>query len=397
MRKRLLKWLVCPLCHQSLNLLVATCEKVPVSKIDYDILESDSSIEGIDEVELDVNSGALTCGKCSVYYPIYNGVPRMLTYPTRVVEVHLQENADWIDQNLSMFSVPRFAPPPGETEALRNFSREWGGYHWTGDNYWDTTPENMLRCMRYALGIPRHTLRHKLALEIGIGNGGIADALSRSEDCEIVGMDLSYAVDQARDYFGKNPRFNIVQASIFAPPFRNNTFDVVYSQGVIHHTYSTHAAFRRLAKLPKSSGGMLYVWMYSHEAAKSTLLRRVLMGIEQVVRPVLACVPGLVQTVLLLPVIPLYVLYQNVYRRRKRGKVFTASYSWNEALHAARDRLTPPYAHRHTYEEVAEWFLSEKYINLELLRDEPPPEGVPDTYPINVGIRGFLHAPQTSP
>ena len=59
------------------------------------------------------------------------------------------------------------------------------------------------------------------------------------------------------------------------------------------------------------------------------------------------------------------------------------------ALHAARDRLTPPFAHRHTYEEVAEWFVSEGYEDLELLRDETAPEGVPETYAINVGIRGF--------
>src|SRR5256886_11347729 len=64
-------------------------------------------------------------------------------------------------------------------------------------------------------------------------------------------------------------------------------------------------------------------------------------------------------------------------------------YTWNEALHAARDRLTPPFAHRHSYEEVAGWFIAERYGRLELLRDEPRPEGVADTVRRNVGIRGF--------
>ena len=83
--------------------------------------------------------------------------------------------------------------------------------------------------------------------------------MSRAEDCEIVGMDLGYSVDQASRYFGRNPRLHIIQASVFALPFRPCTFDIVYSHGVLHHTYSTEAAFRKVAQLPKPNGGMLYV------------------------------------------------------------------------------------------------------------------------------------------
>lgn len=113
------------------------------------------------------------------------------------------------------------------------------------------------------------------------------------------------------------------------------------------------------------------------------------MGIERVVRPLLSQLPELAQTVLLLPILPFYILYQNLYRRYRLGQQFAATYGWNEALHAARDRLTPPFAHRHTYAEVVEWFESEMYQNLELLRDEALPEGVPDSYRLNIGIRGF--------
>ena len=63
-----------------------------------------------------------------------------------------------------------------------------------------------------------------------------------------------------------------------------------------------------------------------------------------------------------------------------------------EALHAARDRLTPPFAHRHSYEEVIGWFRAAQYDDLELLRDEQSPESVPESYKQNVGIRGFRRA-----
>jgi hypothetical protein len=113
------------------------------------------------------------------------------------------------------------------------------------------------------------------------------------------------------------------------------------------------------------------------------------MAAEGLSRPVLSRLPTPLQTAILLPTTPFYILYQNFYRRRNLGAQYTAKYSWNEALHAARDRFTPPFAHRHTYEEVAEWFRTEQYGQLELLRDEPKPTGVSDAYPRNVGIRGF--------
>jgi 2-polyprenyl-3-methyl-5-hydroxy-6-metoxy-1,4-benzoquinol methylase len=315
----------------------------------------------------------------------------MLTYPTAVARVHAEKHAAWIRANLAGFHLPTAPAPEGEEAVLRNFSTEWTNYEWTGESYWSTTPEHMLRWMQYALGVDRHPLRGQLVLEVGIGIGGIADSLTRAEDCEIVGVDLSYAVDQARRFFGKNDRLHIVQASAFALPFRRQTFDTVYSQGVLHHTFSTCTAFDRVVPMVKPDG-MLYVWLYSKARERESLLRRVLKGIENVVRPVLARLPGQLQTVALLPAVPLYLLYQNVYRRRRQGAA-AARYGFNEALHAARDRLTPPFAHRHTYEEVARWFAEAGYQKLEMLRDEMPPEGVPETMRIHVGIRGFNQRP----
>jgi uncharacterized protein YbaR (Trm112 family)/2-polyprenyl-3-methyl-5-hydroxy-6-metoxy-1,4-benzoquinol methylase len=389
MRKRLLRWLVCPLCQSKVNLVIKDSARRALSELDYVVLDATAKLENRDEIETEVITGALTCGRCHVYYPIFNAIPRMLTYPTLVVQIHAENNANWIGQNLSGFLPPSGKPPPGEERVLRSFSKEWQDYKWSGASYWDTTPETTLECMRYSLGIPKHSLRHKLVLEIGIGIGVTADALSRTEQCELVGMDLGYAVDQAQRYFGKNSRLHIVQASVFSPPFPSDTFDVVYSHGVLHHTYSTRLAFEHIAQLPKRTEGMLYVWVYSHEQEQATILRRVLMTVERVVRPILSRLPELVQTILLLPILPFYVVYQNLYRRKKLGQQFAATYGWSEALHAARDRLTPLFAHRHTYREVTEWFQSEMYQKLEFLRDELPPEGVPNTYPLNVGIRGW--------
>ena len=146
---------------------------MPVAQADYAVLEATASIENPEEVEVDVISGALACDKCHVYYPVHNGIPRMLIYPTEVARIHAQENASWINKHLTSFRLPQSAPPPGEMAVLRNFSTEWTGYKWTGDSYWNMTPETMLRAQLYELGVPRYDLKHRLVLEVGIGLGGM--------------------------------------------------------------------------------------------------------------------------------------------------------------------------------------------------------------------------------
>jgi ubiquinone/menaquinone biosynthesis C-methylase UbiE/uncharacterized protein YbaR (Trm112 family) len=386
-RPRLLNWLVCPLSKGELKLRVKEARQISVSEKERGIISAIKQIES-EEIDKDILTGALACEECKIYFPILNGVPRMLTYPCDVTRVFSEQNKIWIEENLAGYQLPNENPTRGEEEVLRNFSTEWTNYEWTGESYWSVTPENMLRCKRYELGLDKHSLKHKLVLEVGIGIGGTADLISRNEECELIGVDLGYAVDQARRYFGDNNLLHIVQASVFALPFRDETFDAVYSHGVLHHTYSTEEAFKSVARLPKPNG-MFYVWLYSHEHEQVTMVRRLLMGIENVSRPVLSRLPGALQTIALSPTVPVYMLYQNVYMRRKVGEARTAKYGWNEALHAARDRLTPPFAFRHTYEEVANWFASAKFRKLEMLRDEKLPEGVPETYCQNVGIRGF--------
>ncbi len=103
----------------------------------------------------------------------------------------------------------------------------------------------------------------------------------------------------------------------------------------LHHTYSTESAFKHIANLPKATSGMLCVWIYSHHHENVSLLSRLLLKAENVCRPVLTQLPSPLQTAALAPTVPLYILYQNVYRRRKMDRDTAAIYGWNEALHAS--------------------------------------------------------------
>ena len=367
-----------------LDLLVCPIDKTPLELMEWETTRpkiSDQDVERIKAIGLDpslfssdTKTGVLINRSRRIFYPIDRSVPRMLVFPTSLTREFVSTHAERLARELPGFTLPNQAPPPGEEDVLRSFSREWVSYKWNPRAYWNLSADDMHRTMRFLLDLDRRPVKRKLIAEIGIGIGGIADYVSRGEESELVGVDLGYAVDAAQQNFGGNPLLHIVQASAFWPPFRDNTFDLVYSQGVIMATYSTKTAFDRLAKLPKI-GGRLYIWVYSPYDEERTLERRILMKMEQVLRPVIWRLPETLQTIALVPLLPLYVIHQNVFM--KRGGPSYAHYSWREAMHAARDRFTPRYAHRHTEEEVCAWFRESGYGNLQSAGKRERPDFVP--------------------
>ena len=63
--------------------------------------------------------------------------------------------------------------------------------------------------------------------------------------------------------------------------------------------------------------------------------------------------------------------------------------TFSRGLHAARDRFTPRFAHRHPSEEILQWFGDAGYTSANVLdwRDMPPAEQ--DDFRRNVGIRAI--------
>jgi SAM-dependent methyltransferase len=310
-------------------------------------------------------------------------VPRLLTFSSAVGAEFVARHGARLHREWPGFRLSDEAPMPGEADVLRTFSTEWTGYDWDGEAYWGLRIEQMFRAMRFMLDLDRRPLRSQRVLEVGIGIGGIADYVASSEECEVVGVDLSYAVEPAQLHFGRrNPFLHVVQASAFRPPFAEDTFDFVYSHGVLHHTFSTRTAVEAVARLPRP-GGRLFVWVYSPEDERRNLGRRVLFAAERVLRPLCSRLPAPLQTALLAALVPLYIVHQNVFVGRDR-----ASYGWREALHAARDRFTPRFAHRHTEEEVTGWFRALGYGDFHRASGRSRPSEVPVAFVASTTVDG---------
>ena len=74
-------------------------------------------------------------------------------------------------------------------------------------------------------------------LEVGFGSGRMITRLAGELGCECFGVDVDKGAFDALSFFSKyhGARVEAVLGSGFSLPFRDNSFDVVYSEGVIEH------------------------------------------------------------------------------------------------------------------------------------------------------------------
>jgi SAM-dependent methyltransferase len=114
-----------------------------------------------------------------------------------------------------------------------------------------------------------------LVLEAGCGTGQLSNFLGMSWQRTVFAGDLCrnslrLAKSFADRYAIRNVAF--LQMNLFQPPFRDGSFDVVISNGVLHHTGDCEGAFRSiLAKL--KAGGMILIGLYNCYARLPTLWR----------------------------------------------------------------------------------------------------------------------------
>ena len=100
-----------------------------------------------------------------------------------------------------------------------------------------------------------------IVLDAGCGAGFSALELfgSRLHHVRYVGMDISTAVEVAAQRFAERGRPGaFLQADLSEPPFAEQSLDVVFSEGVLHHTDSTEVALKRLASLLRPGGRFLF-------------------------------------------------------------------------------------------------------------------------------------------
>jgi SAM-dependent methyltransferase len=272
--------------------------------------------------------------------------------------------------------IPRFV----ESEHYaRSFGLEWLQFPRTQLDSANGTRISETR-FRQLFPFELSSLKGKRVLDAGCGMGRFVEVVA-NQGAEVVGMDLSQAVDAARANTLGRANVTIAQADVMAPPFADSVFDFIYSFGVVHHTPAPAQAVRELARRLKP-GGFLTVWVYGRRA--STRIPRPHQIYGNLLRPLPEPQKALVlrryaQAALRLSRLPgslgkvaeLCFPIQNLEKRgkgqdgfepgpRKLSPALVEEWAWLSAV----DGLTPRYTAQFVFSEVEAWFRDAGLINL---------------------------------
>jgi SAM-dependent methyltransferase/uncharacterized protein YbaR (Trm112 family) len=302
-----------------------------------------------------IEEGVLTCGACRVWYPLVNFIPLMLIFKTPLHEHFARTHAQRL-ASLQGFTMPHWSPKPGEQSIQQTFTEEWAVVE---DNEFTFayTPEELAKLQSEAwFNSSKEPAGVRAVLDVGCGGyAAEAEALRKNfPDAEVTAVDLNLHLLRNGHRFIDKPALHVVICSLFHLPFEQQTFDLVFSQGVLHHTYSTADALKSIASY-NAARGFLFIWLYAiedHQVDKGmkgfrSRLRYYVFMVG--LRPLVSRAPKFVRQA----VVYTWGLYGYV-----RHKLSGSKRNWKlrNSVHAAYDYVTPRYAHVHSFNEVIEWF-----------------------------------------
>ena len=177
----------------------------------------------------EIVDGTIHCMACGATFPVRDGVPRM------------------VPDGLSS----------RERATARAFGQEWKTLS-------ELSAVSHDEFASYIEPLSPADLRGLTVLDAGCGMGKFSFAAAAAGARAVIAVDLSEAVDVAYSHLRTLPNAHVVQASIYDLPLRPETFDFVFSIGVLHHLPDPERGFRDLVPLA-APGGRILVWLYALE------------------------------------------------------------------------------------------------------------------------------------
>lgn len=157
-------------------------------------------------------------------------------------------------------------------------------------------PEEDRATFRNRTGLTGADLAGARVLDAGCGMGRYLRVAAEA-GARVIGLDLSWALQAARELTAGLAGVDLVRGDLLRPPLATGSFDQIYSLGVLDHTPDPRRAFLALAPLLKP-GGRIVIWVYPkekpaverimnlHRAISKRLPLGVLMALSRATAPI---------------------------------------------------------------------------------------------------------------
>ena len=300
MKERVLQYLCCLSCQS-------------------DLVLSDSRWE-----QGEIWTGQLQCTQCAATYPVKDGIPRFIPKE--------------LDETVAL--------------NVKNFGDQW---HLMKER----SEINRAEFLSYLEDLSPDFFKGKVILDGGCGMGKFLYYSGKWGAKDVIGIDLSHAVEVAFKWTREMPNVHVVQADIYNLPLRRS-FDFIYSIGVLHHLPNPEGGFRKLVPLLRP-GGKILAWVYGYEGNELYIkladpLRRFTCRLPLAVNKIGAqALAGLLWGIIYAVYLPsdrigfrrLPLFDYFLYFRKLGFRIF-----WGTVL----DKMTPSISHYYRRDEFENWF-----------------------------------------
>lgn len=245
MKAALLPLLACPHCGREVTW-------TPFAKMPRDSQEQE---------------GFLECPR-NHCFPVIQGIPRFLN-SSLFPALQRRYPHYFTGTDASLWRRTEEADRSVESHKVLFKTIERFGHEWT--RYGEYNAENFGRFLK---PVKSQLAPGMVVLDAGCGAGRhlvtMADA-----GLDVVGVDVSWAVETAYSRTRENPRVHVVQADLYHLPFRRSAFHFAYSLGVLHHLPDPSRGVAAIVPHIRP-GGFLLAWVYMRTTRKLMLepLRR---------------------------------------------------------------------------------------------------------------------------
>lgn len=280
--------------------------------------------------------------------------------------------------------VPRFVDKEDYSSSFGYEWKRWPRVQFDSENIGKIMDGYTEKMFEKITGLKKNDIRNKMFVEFGCGSGRFLEIV-RKNNALAVGIDMSLAVDVARNNFREDKNVLIVQGDILNPPFKENIFDMGYSIGVFHHTPNPQDCLKKLIEVIKPRG-KIFLSIYSkngfYDFPSLLFFRKIYKLINKIMSRYIAQ-----KFILFYAFFSAYFIYY-IFLPFRDIRGFGRSIRFIEKYLLINlnipdvkwrildifDAITPEYASTHSPEEIKKWFYE---------------SGVFDVYATNWGDTSF--------
>lgn len=285
----------------------------------------------------------LVCKQCFETFPVIDNIPRLLLPPLREALLANGTTTGIEKQQLN---------------TALSFGFEWTHF----PEMYDEWHQSFLNYMQ-----PHGTdfFRGKKVLDAGCGNGRFAYYAAKY-GADVWAIDLGPAVEVARRNTEQLDNVQVVQADIYNLPFEIESFDFIYSLGVLHHLPNPESAFKNLLSYLRP-GGEMQIYLYWKPDGQP--FKRGMLALVGMARQVTRRLPHAFVYALAFPAaVAAYGFFVWPYRILNRIPSLVrfaeklpmkqyGSFPFRVCVNDQLDRFSAPIENRYTRQEVTDWLI----------------------------------------